>query len=179
MNKILFKLSAGLPCRLIALDSGPYLERYYLGQLWGATFYLHRFVSSDSERHLHNHPWAWGRALVLSGGYTEEYVTDLCPEAGESGCVTETTRVRWWNRVNGSHFHRISDAAPGTWTLFVHGERARVRKGACSVLKGWGFLDSVYALGFHGVTMFRPFNSNATEWWKNAPKGRDAGREAL
>ena len=114
ISKLLYKLTANLPCRLIALDSGPYLERYYVGQLFGVTFYLHRFVSGDSERHLHNHPWRWGRALVLSGGYTEECVTDLCPAAGDSGCLIEERRIRWWNKVNGNHFHRITAPKPTT-----------------------------------------------------------------
>lgn len=94
MSKLLFKLTARLPCRLIQLDSGPYLERYYLGTLLGVTFYLHRFVSSDTERHLHNHPWGWGRALVLAGGYVEESVHDICPHANDSGCIMQRKYIR-------------------------------------------------------------------------------------
>lgn len=183
INKLLYKLTAGLPCRLIPRDEDePYLERYYLGQLFGVTFYLHRFVSSDEEPHLHNHPWNWGRALVLSGSYNEEVVTDLCPHAtpaGGSGCLTETRRVRWWNSVNGNHFHRIANAQPGTWTLFFHGARTRVRMGQCSKLKGWGFLENFYGVGIHNVTIFRPFPVTSGEWWLKAPKGRDSAREPL
>jgi hypothetical protein len=164
MNALLLKLSARLPCRVISLDSGPYLERYYVGQLFGATFYLHRFVSADTERHLHNHPWTWGRSLIISGSYREEVATDLCAAAGPSGCITEKRTKRWWNRVDGNDFHRIGSAAPGTWSLFFHGERARVCRGGVSYLKGWGFLER------RGRWVrFRPAEPSAPDWWLNAP----------
>lgn len=137
VNRLLYWLTARLPCRLISLDSGPYLERYYLGEWFGVTCYLHRFVSGDSERHMHNHPWAHGRALVLSGSYVEEVAVDLYG----GGCLTERHTVRWWNVVNGNTFHRIHEAKPGTWTLFMHGERQRIKLGMTSRLKGWGFIE--------------------------------------
>ena len=170
MNKLLFKLTAYLPCRLIKLDSGPYLERYFLFQILGVTFYLHRFVSSDSERHMHNHPWRWGRALVLSGQYMEESVIDLCPHAGPSGAILKLRRIRWWNRINGNHFHRISCAVPGTWTLFFHGPRSYVEDGPR--LKGWGFLENR-----NGQTVFVDVPPSINpEWWVTAPKGHDIER---
>lgn len=178
INRLLYRLTANLPARLIKLETGPYLERYYLGRLFGVTFYLHRFVSSDTERHLHNHPWTWGRALVLSGGYDEEYVTDLTT-ATQSGCLVETRRISWWNRVNGNHFHRIANAAPGTWTLFFHGPRAMIRCGMASKRKHWGFLQHGYAVGYHDCVMFVPYPGRSSDWWKEAPKGRDVGREPL
>jgi len=178
LNKLLFKLSAGLPCRLIDLDTGPYLERYYVGSVLGVTFYLHRFVSPDSERHMHNHPWGWGRALVLSGGYVEESVHDICPQAGPSGCILNRRFVKWWNRVDGNHFHRISNARPGTWTLFFHSPRVDVDGlpiHSSQRAKGWGFLETADS----ELTIFRPYPSAARRWWVNAPKGRGAGRAEL
>lgn len=189
MNKLLYWLSGRLPCRLIELDSGPYLERYYLGQLWGVTFYLHRFVSSDSERHLHNHPWGWGRSLVLAGSYLEESVVDLCPHAGGgSGALICTRRVRWWNKVDGNWFHRISDASPGTWTLFFHGPRVTVTyfcnkwpsdidgNDPHTTFKGWGFLESIDG----ETTIFRPSPpSHNNRWWEIAEIGKQVGRVPL
>ena len=55
--RLLYRVTANRPCRLIQLPSGPYLERYYLGFWHGHHRYLHRFVRNDSERHLHDHPW--------------------------------------------------------------------------------------------------------------------------
>lgn len=165
IRKLLFKLSGSLPCRLINLDNKPYLERYYVGQLFGVMFYLHRFVSPDSERHVHNHPWCWGRALILAGSYIEERAIDLSPRASESGAVTYERRVRFWNKVNGNTFHRVKNAAPETWTLFIHGKRDDV--------KGWGFLESMGDLG----TMFRPYWSAPFRWWDEAPTGNEMPRQ--
>ena len=160
INRLLYRLTASMPARLIKLDGRPYLERYYVGRLFGVTFYLHRFVSSDSERELHNHPWTWARALVLCGGYDEEAVTDLSANAVD-GCVTTLRRVRLWNRINGNHFHRIVAVSPGTWTLFFHGPRA-VLPG--DWMKGWGFLRLR-----PGFVAFEPWPWPPTSWWLDAP----------
>lgn len=172
MNSLLYRLTAKMPARLIKPEGRPYMERYYVGQLFGVTFYLHRFVASDRERHLHNHPWAWGRALVLTGRYTEECVTDISPAAPE-GCVVELRGVSFWNRVNGNHFHRIAWVRPGTWTLFMHGKRSRV--GPNQRTKGWGFLE----LQDHYVVFQRYISSNPTRWWLTSPTGENVGREPL
>lgn len=166
INKLLYRITANLPCTSNAL-----MERYYVGRLFGVTFYLHRFISNDSEQYIHNHPWARGGAVVLSGSYTEEYAIDLCPNAGDCGCSTEKRRIGLFNWVAGNTFHRIHDAEPGTWVLFAHGK--------CPVNKGWGFLKREYQVGHHEVTMFKPFQSANTAWWKTAPLGRDAGRALL
>ena len=57
MNRVLRAISDRLPCRLITDKGTLYLERYYVGQAFGATFYLHRFVGSDPDRSMHDHPW--------------------------------------------------------------------------------------------------------------------------
>lgn len=179
MNRFLYWLTARLPCRLISLDSGPYLERYYLGTLLGVTFYLHRFVSCDGERHLHNHPWRWGGALVLCGGYIEERGRDLCPAAGPAGWWTERVRVQWLNVVNGTTVHRIAEVEPRTWTLFFHGPREQVG----GQPKGWGFFEqlTVSSKNESGrpVTLFEPYPSSPGEWWKTALCGRTVGRVPL
>lgn len=170
INRLLYAITARLPCRLIMVNGDPYLERYYVGKLFGATLYLHRFVSSDSERHLHNHPWKRGFSIMLAGAYFEEYVVDLCSSA-PNGCLTETNKIEWYNSVNGNHFHRISAAEPGTWTLFGHGKRQRIRVGATSMAKGWGFIEN-------GAFQDHP-SSTDTAWWLTAPKGAEAGRVLL
>ncbi|WKT59126.1 hypothetical protein Q2E61_09315 [Microbulbifer thermotolerans] len=175
LNRLLFWLSGRLPCRQINLPSGPYLERYYLGRLFGVTFYLHRFVSSDSERHLHNHPWEWGGSVILTGSYIEERAVDLCPTAGPAGCATEMVRRRWFNRVDGNTIHRIHDAEPGTWTLFFHGPRAEV----CGHPKGWGFLRQIGDLDAGTVTMFVPYPHRHGNWWETARAGNEIGRVPL
>ena len=183
ISTLLYRLTANRPARLIKLNNKPYLERYFVARLFGVTLYLHRFVSSDRERHLHNHPWTWSRSLVLSGGYDEEVVLDLTT-ASASGCVTASRRVKWFNRVDGSHFHRIANAAPHTWTLFMHSARQQVMRqnpagfGPEFTLKGWGFLELAYVNNEPAV-VYRPHESAHTDWHRTAPKGRDIGREPL
>lgn len=175
MKKLLYKLTENLPCRLINNNGAPYLERYYLFGAFGVMFYLHRFVAPDPEEHLHNHPWVWGASVVLSGSYLEEVVEDLCPDS-KNGCVTYFRTVRWFNRVNANHFHRVYKAKPDTWTLFFHGKR---KKNVDGSLKGWGFLERKYLVGLHNVTLFRSFSSRQPNWWLSAPTGAKAGREPL
>lgn len=177
VEHLLYKISGNLPARLIPSGTGPYLERYYVGKFAGVTFYLHRFVSSDSERHVHNHPWKWARALVLSGAYIEDVVTDLCTHADATGCLLESRTIRWWNRIDGNHFHRIAEARPGTWTLFFHGPRVKVPAESGEVDKGWGFLEAAYGVGFHAATVYHPYPVTFNAWWSTAPKGRDSDRE--
>lgn len=183
LNALLFKLTKRLKCRLIKLDGKPYMERYYVGQLFGVTFYLHRFVSADSERHIHNHPWRRSASLILTGSYLEEIATDLCAHAGPSGCVTEVRRVRWFNWIPGSRFHRISDTEPGTWSLFMHGAREMVDCGMAERPKGWGFLSTEYLVGTHQITAFKPYDGEVSdeEWYKHpdTPTGAQARRVGL
>lgn len=179
-NYLLFKLTGGLPCRLIKPDDQPYLERYYVCTVMGRTYYLHRFVSADAERHMHNHPFD-GTSVVLAGSYTEEVATDICAHAGRSGCVTESHRVRWFNSVPGSKFHRIRDAEPGTWTLFSHGPRLTVNLGMAERIKGWGFLSTEY-VDCEQVTLFKAYPSGVAgklDWWADAETGDEIGRVPL
>jgi hypothetical protein len=76
--------------------------------------YLHRFVSSDPDRGLHDHPWPWAFSILLAGWYWE--VT-------RSG----SHRVRWFSTLPGDTFHcgvlPLDRGVDSVWTLLVH--RAR------------------------------------------------------
>ena len=127
---------------------GAYLDRYTVRKQneSGANpwrLYLHNFLAPDSVGH-HSHPSRWSFSIVLWGSYTEEVChvpqreqdrayfveRDLAP-------AVTVRRVRWWNWIPASKYHRITELHPGpgargVWTLFV-----------CSGLtgKGWGFWD--------------------------------------
>jgi len=123
----------------------PYLYKYLL---WasrpttssikaGVRVHLHRFVRDDADRDPHNHPWAWGYSLILSGGYREERVTKLLPypDRVTGDCFESRTRDFLpldTNAVPGDCFHR-ADLLAGRecWTLFVTGP----------VLDEWGFRE--------------------------------------
>lgn len=154
IQRLLEALTAHLPCRFIDGEGGePYLERYYLLGALGWHVYLHRFVDSDPDRGLHDHPWDRALSLVLVAGYDEM--------RGNAG-TAETTRrfVGPWrlNRLRGDDFHRVVlRGGRPAWTLFLHGPRA----------KGWGFVQN-------GV--YRPMARDGTEfrhrdWWRHAPRG--------
>ena len=175
MNKFLYWLAGRLPARIISDGSVPYLERYYLFTILGWRFYLHRFVGSDPDRGLHEHPWTRAFSLVLHGWYFEER---------RDG----PRKVRWFNSLTGDTFHRVVLPCPldgrpfqrpmcggpehepqNCWTLFFH------RAGST---KEWGFLN----LSEDGKTkVFRPYlytrEGSQKGWWMKAPKGRDIARQ--
>lgn len=170
----LYTISGRLPCRLIKLDDKPYLERYHIGTLMGVTFYLHRFVAPDGDRHVHDHPWRYAASVGLVGLYREEWMEWLDASCS-SGWRSRNRYIRWFNWIPGYRFHRIAEAVPETWTLFMHTGR----------VKGWGFLEAVHngrsALNLPLVDHVRyvPHPSAYINWHKMAPIGNESGREPL
>lgn len=165
MNKLLYWLTGYLPARIISDGEAPYLERYYLFTLLGWRFYLHRFVGSDPDLGLHDHPWVRAFSIVLSGWYWEER---------RSG----RRKVRWFNALTGDTFHRVvlpvqyaSEQEWPCWTLFFH------RTGKA---KEWGFLNAIDETG--EIKIFEPYTyareGRQTDWWLTAPPGRYVGRQA-
>lgn len=163
--RFLFWLTAHRPARLIKLDGQPYLERYYAGSLFGFYFYLHRFVRSDGERHVHDHPWNSAMSLVLTGHYVEV-----------QGRVADRIHLRsriisWFNRITrkpGKHtVHRIAATEAETWTLFFHSEWQH----------GWGFYD----VNVDGTYTYTPYKIDRARryWWldHNTVTGNQVGRE--
>lgn len=175
LSKLLYKWTANKPTRLIKRENHPYLERYYLGGLFGLTFYLHRFVGSDPDEGAHNHPWN-ALAICLAGGYREARVTTLCPIDGWQ----QTYRIikpGSFNLIRVRDFHQIVELKPETWTLFIHG---RYRA-------GWGFLRTIacdYGLQTHQfrTEFHQPYpltSGDKTPWWTRVPLGKDSDREPM
>lgn len=165
-GRLLYRLTGWLRCRIIRGNHGePYLERYHLCRLpGGGGAYIHRFLDSDPDRGLHDHPWRRAVGIVLAGGYLEQrLVGDEVEER-----VLGPGRV---NRLTGDDFHRI--VLPGNteaWTLFLH----------TGSVKGWGFLTSTRDGGreFTPHDAVNPEGSHAG-WWKTAPRGRRTDRQPL
>lgn len=174
IRKLLFRYTANKPCRLIHSNDQRYLERYYLGQLLGMTFYLHRFVASDGDRALHDHPWKIGAALCLAGGYREKRLRWFSPETGYD-CVERRIRPGKLNIIRISNFHQILETTPETWTLFVHSPK----------IKSWGFLHKRTEATASGETVVKPDyladgeKQSHSSWWETAPKGCNASRAPL
>lgn len=146
-------------------DGKPYLTRWHL---WRAGFkvFVHRIHSKDMDRDPHNHPWPFGLALVLWGGYDELRVTKpalyesrlkqsiglvsgLCgpwhlspyPDPGTN--KWRFSQVRWWNWIGPNVYHRILAVKPNTWTLFLAGPRTRE----------WGFWTEHGHVPYEGPTL--------------------------
>jgi hypothetical protein len=117
--------------------------------------FIHRFVASDPERGLHDHPWQRACSLIVSGGYCE-----IRPEKVR---VVRAPAINW---IRGDDFHRVVlDNQQEAWSIFIHGKR----------VKGWGFQRE---------GQFFPYTTSATDhttknWWKSAPRGRDLRRPAV
>lgn len=110
--------------RGIAPDDSLYLSRTIFPRAFGMRPLLHRIWRADADRYMHNHPWAWARFLIVSGGYTEER---LC----EDGYSATLTRYRTGdvNQLTASTFHRVLHVLPDTWTIGIAGPR----------VQEWGF----------------------------------------
>src|SRR5690554_636655 len=127
IHRLLMRITANRPARLIKLGDQPYLERYYMGRLFGRYWYLHRFVRDDNERHVHDHPWRSAISFVLCGGYVEARTLLASSGAGSWAPPRISYPIVWWlNRVQRKpgriDLHRIMAVVPETWTLFGHTE---------------------------------------------------------
>lgn len=164
LNKLLYKITENLPCRIIAMEKGtPYLERYYIGCVLGVSFYLHRFVGVDGDNHVHDHPWSWAKVIILTGYYFEEVVVALDIK---EGWISRIVVRSWYNSLDPQTFHRILTTRPGTWTLFFHGER----------VKTWGFLKKIP----EGTKYYQPYDVKENiNWWEKVPLGKNSTREKL
>lgn len=113
---------------------GVYLTRWTLigsrmGPPGSRCVFLHRFLRSDGDAALHDHPWPFV-SVILFGGYWEH-------TADRSGRVSR----RWYGpgRVlcrSASHRHRVElPAGRDCWTLVFRGVKA----------KSWSFfcLDAI------------------------------------
>lgn len=180
INRLLFWVSSMLRTRLIKLKDQPYLERYYLGTLFGITFYLHRFVDCDGDRELHNHPFN-ALSIVLTGWYTENRLLDVAP--AYAGLGTLYRLISFCNVIRANTFHQITYVEPGTWSLFMHGPRITVDTPQGEVLKGWGFLDSYLQANGDVLIAYRPYvkSTDRLDWWnaEDCPIGKNSGRVPL
>lgn len=182
MNTLLFRLSGRLKCKIIRRD-GPYLERYHLVTVpdWmpvigGMQAHLHRFLNSDSDKELHDHPWPWAVSVILSGSYTEERMAGF---DRETGIRIEERRRRPGTAalLSGKDFHRVTlpedtDGRPRpVWTLFIHQSK----------IKEWGFIEPL-SVGGRWTTFGWRCVSDGGEGttWRDTPRGKDrAGRVGL
>lgn len=100
----------------------PYLLRWFLiprNPLFNV--YVHKFLRSDDDRALHDHPWLFNCSWLLRGFYLEH------TPAGEDVLVDSDWKFRW-----GPAPHRVElfdsnvkGICKPCWTLFITGPRVR------------------------------------------------------
>jgi hypothetical protein len=109
-------------------DGKPLLIRWKLVAVDFAGIYLHKFMRSDYERALHDHPWGF-LSLVLKGGYDEEH--DNNPQR-ERVTISHRPGAILYRPPKWRHRVILRDDKP-SWTLVVVGPRVRA----------WGFWVTV------------------------------------
>ena len=108
------------PDFVIGPPDDPYLLRWYVipRNRW-ANIYLHKFLTSDDDRALHDHPWV-NVSFLLRGKYIEH-------------SADRVNLRRPWRPVfrwpTTAHRVELVDGAP-VWSLFITGP----------VVREWGFL---------------------------------------
>lgn len=112
------------PDVVIGGSDDPYLLRWFvIPRNPLLNVYLHKFMRSDDDRALHDHPWA-NVSVLLDGEYTEHTIA--------AGGIN-VRRIRRAGdiviRPSGRMAHRIELHAGPCWTLFLTGPRYRT----------WGF----------------------------------------
>lgn len=103
------------PHIIVGGDEQPYMLRWYIiPRNRFFNIYLHKFLRSDDDRALHDHPWR-SASLLIKGRYKE-----VTPSG-------ERIYERWsFILRSAEHAHRIEllDKEP-VWTLFVTGPKIR------------------------------------------------------
>lgn len=137
-------------------DGSPYMDRWWLIKArwitggWGIR--VHHIRSSDDDRALHDHPWAWGTIICKSGYFEVLAVFETrvaAANAARAWGFTWLYEKQTGKYVMGRHlfpgsvtwrtpeaFHRLrlyeaGGSVRSAWTIFITGPR----------VQGWGFLD--------------------------------------
>lgn len=144
------------PDKIIGEDHDPYLLRWHLiPRNKFFNIYLHKFMRSDDDRALHDHPWSWNISLLIKGAYIEHMLENVKtygkvvrnffnPGVADKDFRTTTKTRRAWRPVfrRGTTPHRIElfkkntwipleNIATGrheewpTWSLFITGSHVR------------------------------------------------------
>ena len=120
--------------------SDPYLLRWWIiprNRFFNV--YLHKFLRSDDDRALHDHPWA-SCSIILAGGYLE-HLPDGVVKHRRPGRITFRTATQAHRiELTRTPCGGIYGPAPYTrarvaWTIFITGPKVREWGFACP--NGW------------------------------------------
>lgn len=115
-----------------------YMERYWLypfDEDNAINIRIHHILSSDSDRHLHDHSWP-STSIILKGGYWE-----IMPASeGQLAALDATDRIRVWRspgdvvtrQANSRHAIELPEGQT-SWSMFIMGKYEQK----------WGFYTDV------------------------------------
>lgn len=99
------RLVTGQPHQVIGGHDDPYLLRWYvIPRNPVFNVYLHKFLRSDDDRALHDHPW-WFVSLILRGRYDE--ITDQGARRRNAGSLAFRP-AEWRHRVQAGVVDHIT-----------------------------------------------------------------------
>lgn len=157
------QLLSGQPHEVIGAESaaGPLMLRWHvIPRNPLLQVYLHKFLRSDEDRALHDHPWNYA-SLVLKGAYVEIRQDDkaLWRRPGSIAYRSATRR----HRV--VLFPEIDGGCRPCWTFFVTGRKIRE----------WGFWCVDGAVGALGSAMGVRVAERFVHWrqWGSGGCGED------
>jgi hypothetical protein len=129
MIRWLVKRFARKPDVIIGSERDPYLLRWHvIPRNPVLNIYLHKFLRSDDDRALHDHPWV-SASLLFRGQYVEVRPKERLYPAGRLRAKHHSAPALLFR--GGEHPHRISlvpdrkGALQSAWTVFVTGPRYR------------------------------------------------------
>src|SRR5579864_7978595 len=103
------------PDFIIGGAADPYMLRWWIiPRNKFFNIYLHRFLRSDEDRALHDHPWL-NMSLLLDGSYTEHTIS----AGGVNHHKTFTSGQIKFRRAK--YAHRIELTSGPCWSLFITG----------------------------------------------------------
>lgn len=138
---------SGKPHVVVGDPADPYMLRWHVlpRNPW-FNIYLHKFLKSDDDRALHDHPWP-SLSVLLKGRYWEHTPTTYYPR------INATFRKQYragsiiYRHAEYTHRIELIDNKP-TWTLFITGPKVREWGFHCP--KGWKHWRDYVNLGNHG-----------------------------
>lgn len=142
MNDRICKALGRKPDFIIGQPQDPYLLRWWIipkNRFFNV--YLHKFMRSDDDRALHDHPWLFNISVLLKGTYFEHKPGSrkIRREAGTFSGFT----FRWGKAPHRVellkwHFRSVQvmkELEQPVWTLFITGPKVREWGFYCP--KGW------------------------------------------
>lgn len=136
------RLVSGEPHHIIGSGDEVYMLRWYLiPRNRFFNIYLHKFLRSDEDRALHDHPW-WFISLLIKGQYEEitkeQKLIGMCPFCKESEClcgykslyeiVHSSSVIRKSPSIcfrKAEHRHRVQLITETATTIFLTGPKVR------------------------------------------------------